>query len=186
MQHNVKMYTPSLGTKDKSVIRIIKGYLPELSNSLGNRLFGNVVQIIHPEGKNAEVSVVCSFETYGEPAGGLYIPFVKLGLSLNGQKHLYTFMGEDRQTSSDIDFSQILPEGKEFVETALEAIKQSEQIEQKEYANNKTTQSTQAPSAFEIKAERYDSPITKPQQEKTSEMPQKVGLISRLRQILRG
>lgn len=184
MTNNVKMYSQNLGISGSCIIRIKRGYLPEITNSLRNMLEGRVVQIIHKNGRTDEVALVRSFETYGEPCGGLFNPMTKVSTSLDGIKQEYSFMGKDRGPDVDIDYEQIAPEARKLVKVAEEAVRQSMNFPSTPQ-NQDGKQAESDIGAFEVLPEfRPPSPLWAAEQTASSPKPKK-SIISRIRQFIR-
>ncbi|MBS4774044.1 MAG: hypothetical protein KHX55_07215 [Proteobacteria bacterium] len=184
MTNNVKMYSQNLGNCGSDIIRVKKGYLPEMTNSLGNMLQGHVVQIVHKNGKTDEVALVRDHETYGEPSGGLFIPMTQIGISLDGIKQKHSFLGNDREPAVDIDFTQIAPEARELVKTAEEAVKQSLKFPETQQ-NQDGKQAESNIGAYEVLPEFRPRPSL-PTAEKTASSPKpKKSIFSRIRQFIR-
>lgn len=127
MTNNVKMHTSGLGQCNNDVIRVKSGYLPQVTNSLGNMLHGYVVQFVK-DGTTDEVAIVRDYETYGEPSGGIYAPFTKIAVHHDGKKERYNFEGKNGELTAKIDFEKIAPESRELVKMAEEAIRQSKEL----------------------------------------------------------
>ena len=158
MNNDVKMHTPALGQHQDAIIRVKSGYLPQITNSLGNTLRGNIVQVIYKDGTTDEVAIVRDFETYGEPSGGLYIPFVKIAVHRNGKKERYSFQGKDRETSAQIDFEKIAPERRGLIKIAEEAISQSKELSK----NDRARDGGETRDTFEV-LENLPKPPSTPQ-----------------------
>lgn len=171
MQSKVKMYSESLGCYGNSVVRLKRGWLPQFKGSVGS-----LVEFHNPDNSRIDVVIGSHHETYGEPAGGIYEEHLLVGVRMGDKTYSYDFSAPHVDRKAKIDFDEIVPEGREFVEAAVEAEKQFF-----EHVKNRTGKE----DSFQIMSSEEYSAFVNKKTEKTMARPKKPAIKEKIKNLFK-